>query len=204
MSGAEILSMRLLPGFRGRVPPFRPLARTGFTGAGCREGQFPLVWRSRRGHEIPVLLALSFNPLAGDRSGLQPAGQPTTPSADFCAAVRPPCDGLSPTAQISWGKPRSFPRSPAGFTAMALEGSRLRDWLPAPYLPQIRFLFVGSRSRFLQTVPRGSALALRSYFTSIRLYGGLSPPSCWTCPAHSLFKRTGVLRTGVLDRHSGS
>jgi hypothetical protein len=73
-----------------------PAPSRGFTGAGCREGQFPLVWRSRRGHEIPVLLALSFNPLAGDRSGLQPAGQPTTPSADFCAAVRPPCDGLSP------------------------------------------------------------------------------------------------------------
>ena len=44
--------------------------------------------------------------------------------------------------------------------------------------------------RFLQTVPRGSALALRSYFTSIRLYGGLSPPSCWACPAHSLALRT--------------
>src|SRR4029453_12716780 len=43
--------------------------------------------------------------------------------------------------------------------------------------------------RFLQTVPRGSALALRSYFTSIRLYGGLSPPSCWACPAHSLALR---------------
>ena len=68
-----------------------PAPTHGFTGAGCREGQFPLVWRSRRGHEIPVLLALSFNPLAGDRSGLQPAGRPTTPSADFCAAVRPPC-----------------------------------------------------------------------------------------------------------------
>src|SRR3954468_16902463 len=29
--------------------------------------------------------------------------------------------------------------------------------------------------RFLQTVPRGSALALRSCFTSIRLHRGLSP-----------------------------
>ena len=38
--------------------------------------------------------------------------------------------------------------------------------------------------RFLQTVPRGSALALHSCFTSIRLHRGLSPPDCWTCPAH--------------------
>src|SRR4051794_33792259 len=39
--------------------------------------------------------------------------------------------------------------------------------------------------RFLQTVPRGSALALHSCFTSIRLHRGLSPPDCRTCPAHS-------------------
>src|SRR5208337_1781292 len=38
--------------------------------------------------------------------------------------------------------------------------------------------------RFLQTVPRSSALALHSCFTSIRLHRGLSPPDCWTCPAH--------------------
>src|SRR5215831_9571251 len=38
--------------------------------------------------------------------------------------------------------------------------------------------------RFLQTVPRGSALALHSCFTSIRLHGGLSPPDHWACPAH--------------------
>jgi len=35
------------------------------------------------------------------------------------------------TVQISWGKPRSFPRSPAGFTAMALDGYGLCDFLPA-------------------------------------------------------------------------
>jgi len=38
--------------------------------------------------------------------------------------------------------------------------------------------------RFLQTVPRSSALALHSCFTSIRLHRGLSPPGCRTCPAH--------------------
>src|SRR6266849_572614 len=30
------------------------------------------------------------------RSGLRQVAPPTTPSADFCAAVRPPCDDLSP------------------------------------------------------------------------------------------------------------
>ena len=32
----------------------------------------------------------------GDRSGLQPVARPTTPSADFCTALREPCDALSP------------------------------------------------------------------------------------------------------------
>src|SRR3954468_23492538 len=49
--------------------------------------------------------------------------------------------------------------------------------------------------RFLQTVPRGSALALRSCFTSIRLHRGLSPPGCWTCPAHRTL-RAGAWRRG--------
>src|SRR5208283_3465342 len=73
----------------------------------------------------------------GDRSGLQPPRRPTTPSADFCIAVRAPCGSLSPsgcpwdTTQISWGKPSSLPRTPAGFTVQALDGYGLRDWLPA-------------------------------------------------------------------------
>ena len=73
----------------------------------------------------------------GDRSGLQPPKRPTTPSADFCPAVRAPCGSLSPpvtpedTRQISWGKPRSLPRTPAGFTVQALDGYGLRDFLPA-------------------------------------------------------------------------
>ena len=72
-------------------------------------------------------------PPFGDRSGLQPLARPITPSADFCAAsgdltITPvPWD----TTQISWGKPRSFPRTPAGFTAVAFDGYGLRDWLPA-------------------------------------------------------------------------
>ena len=37
---------------------------------------------------------------------------------------------------------------------------------------------------FLQTPPRGDALAGRYPFTSIRLGRGLAPPSCRTCSAH--------------------
>ena len=42
----------------------------------------------------------------------------------------------------------------------------------------------GFAPRFLQTSPRGDALALRSHFTSIRLCRGLAPPGCRTCSAH--------------------
>jgi len=38
--------------------------------------------------------------------------------------------------------------------------------------------------RFFQTPPHDDALALRYHFTSIRLWEGLSPSSCWTCSAH--------------------
>jgi len=52
--------------------------------------------------------------------------------------------------------------------------------------PLIRFLYIESqiRYRFLQTSPHGDALASRLSFTSIRLDGGLAPPSCRTCSAH--------------------
>ena len=56
----------------------------------------------------------------------------SAPRSDHLTMAPVPGD----TAQISWGKPRSFPRSPAGFTAMALDGYGLRDWLPArPTIP---------------------------------------------------------------------
>ena len=53
-------------------------------------------------------------------------------------------------------------------------------------LPRIRFLSIGPHLRygFFQTPPRGDALASRLPFTSIRLGGGLAPPSCQTCSAH--------------------
>ena len=131
-------------------------------------------------------------PPCGDRSGLRPVVgliRPLLTSAPRSGdlSVTPvPWD----TAQISWGKPRSFPRTPAGFTAAAFDGYGLRDWLPARPATPASLSGCCSSGRdfaphFLQTVPRGSALVFHSCFTSIRLHRGLSPPSCWACPAHS-------------------
>src|ERR1700731_5374538 len=51
----------------------------------------------------------------------------SAPRSGSLAAPSVPKD----TAQISWGKPRSLPRTPAGFTVQALDGYGLRDFLPA-------------------------------------------------------------------------
>jgi len=60
---------------------------------------------------------------------------PTTPSADFCDAVREPRGSLSPepqdTTQISRGKLDRLPRATAEFTPCAFDGGGLRDHMPA-------------------------------------------------------------------------
>src|SRR3954467_5630796 len=96
--------------------------------------------------------------------------------------------------KIELSRSGGLPRTPAGFTVQALDGYGLRDILPAR--PTRAAFISGCCSsgrdfvpRFLQTVPRGSALALHSCFTSIRLHRGLSPPDCWACPAHPLGAR---------------
>jgi hypothetical protein len=67
--------------------------------------------------------------------------------------------------QISRSKADSLHRTPAGFTVLALDGSGLCDILPArptsaaSYPISVRRVAI--LPRFLQTVPRGSALALR-------------------------------------------
>lgn len=56
------------------------------------------------------------------------------PSADFCAAIRSPLGFFSSfrnTTQTSPGKFDRLPRTPAGSTALALDGYGLCDALPA-------------------------------------------------------------------------
>ena len=116
----------------------------------------------------------------------------TTPSADFCAAVREPRDPLSGGSATRRRPPEV---SLASFDARPpdLQPRRLMDMdfavccpLVPPRLPPIRFLYIGPHLRygFLQTPPRGDALASRLSFTSIRLEGGLAPPRHQTCSAH--------------------
>src|SRR6478735_3050067 len=111
--------------------------RWGFTPARHRQVQCELEWRSRCGHEMSELLALSFNPSSGTvrafsrRSGLlRPLLTSASRSGRLAAASVRPVFRLD-TAQISRGKSRSLPRTPAGFTAMALDGYGLCDFLPA-------------------------------------------------------------------------
>jgi len=107
-----------------RRDPFRPFSggSWGFTPLFRREGQFQLDFCRIRVMSLPLLLALPH------RSGLpRPIGAPgTMPSADFCAAVRPPCDGLSPES----GTRRRPPEvSSTAFTALLpdLPGVPLMD-----------------------------------------------------------------------------
>src|SRR4051794_10830738 len=108
--------------------------------------------------------------------------------------------------KIELSRSGGLPRTPAGFTVQALDGYGLRDILPAR--PTRAAFISGCCSsgrdfvpRFLQTVPRGSALALHSCFTSIRLHRGLSPPDRWACPAHRrCAPATPVPLRGIMDR----
>jgi hypothetical protein len=82
-----------------------------------------------------------------------PTTWPTTPSADFCLAVRLPLGRLSrsrDTRQISWGKLSRLPCTVAGSTLRILDGYGLRSTLPArPTLaPYIRFLSIDSHVCF--------------------------------------------------------
>jgi len=116
----------------------------------------------------------------------------TIPAADFCPGVRRPHDLLSP-------EPGTPGRSPeVSLTAVRAQPPDLR---PVPLMDMgfahLRSLARHSRlrsgscssarafaHRFLQTPPRGDALAGRYPFTSIRLGRGLAPPSCQACSAH--------------------
>src|SRR3954464_493957 len=74
-----------------------------------------------------------LHPLAGTvrafgrRAGLLCPLLTSAPRSGSLSAPSVPED----TVQISWGKPRSLPRTPAGFTVLALDGYGLCDFLPA-------------------------------------------------------------------------
>jgi hypothetical protein len=90
----------------------------------------------------------AFRPWSASRAS--PTSGPTMPSADFCAAVGPPLDGLSrhpgDTTQISWGKCSRLPCTVAGSTWRTPNGYGLRGKSPAPPVrtPPIRFLSIDS------------------------------------------------------------
>ena len=121
-----------------------------------------------------------------------PTTRTTTPSADFCAAIREPCDSPSPLLRTRRRPPEV---SLASFNARPpdLQPRRLMDMdfvvlcpLVPSRLPRIRFLSIGPHLRygFLQTPPRGDALASCLPFTSIRLGEGPATPSDQTRSAH--------------------
>nr|BCE78736.1 hypothetical protein XF9B_01570 [Bradyrhizobium diazoefficiens]BCE96137.1 hypothetical protein XF11B_01580 [Bradyrhizobium diazoefficiens]BCF04786.1 hypothetical protein XF12B_01590 [Bradyrhizobium diazoefficiens]BCF57209.1 hypothetical protein XF18B_01570 [Bradyrhizobium diazoefficiens] len=98
---------------------------SGFTLRSGAQVQLDLILLPHGSHEIAALLTTST---VQAFSGALP---PTTPSADFCAAVRPSCDGLSLTAQTSRGKTDRLHRTPAEFTTPTFDDLGLRDQLLA-------------------------------------------------------------------------
>src|SRR3954447_12198534 len=109
------------------------LRTRSFTPAGHGQGQFELAGRSQWGHETvrstyPFLQPLSGTVRAfGRRTGLLCPLLTSAPRSGGLSAPSVPKD----TMQISWGKPRSLPRTPAGFTVLVLDGYGLCDFLPA-------------------------------------------------------------------------
>ena len=112
------------------------------------------------------------------RSGLRQITPPTMPSADFCVAVRSPCDDLSPKS----GTQRRPPEvRPTAFTA------RPPDLPPRP-LMAVDFAIIGSlvrpgRPLYPVLVHRAAALLHASFrprlaATPLR-FANPSPPSGW-------------------------
>jgi hypothetical protein len=113
------------------------------------------------------------------------------PSADFCAGFSKPYGPLSPdfeaATQISWGKFNCFRRTPAGYTAMVLDGYGLRDGqltrpaTAASYPVPVR---QAAASLHASSGPRLAAAPLR--FTSLHHHQvgrGLSPHELLNMPS---------------------
>ena len=133
---------------------FGPLdgGASGFTLRSNAQVQFDLVFLPHGSREIVALLASSTVQAFG---GARP---PTTPSADFCAAVRPPCGGLSPVTETQRRPPEVRP------TAFA---ARPPDLPPRP-LMTVDFAIICSlvrpgRPRYPVLVHRAAALLHASF-----------------------------------------
>jgi hypothetical protein len=199
-----------LPGFRLRRTPRPSTPACPVPGQGSphpgeeapSHAGFSVFRRSRDMRATrPLLYPLAGTVQAFGRSSglLCPLLTSAPRSADLAITPVP-----EDTVQISRGKPCSFPRTPAGFTAVLFDGYGLRGRLPARPATTASLSGCCSSGRefaphFLQTVPRGSALVLHSCFTSIRLHRGLSPPSCRACPAHSPAPSAHRYAAGGLD-----
>src|SRR6266851_471832 len=112
------------------------------------------------------------------RSGLHRVAPPTTPSADFCAAVRPPCGGLSLVAETQHRPPEVIS------TAFA---ARPSDLPPRP-LMVVDFAISSSlvrpgRPLYPLLVYRAAALLHASFrprlATTPLRFANPSPPSGW-------------------------
>lgn len=144
----------------------------GFTLRSGAQAQFDLILLPHGSHEIAALLATST---VQAFSGALP---PTTPSADFCTAVRPPYDGLSPVAGTQHRPPEV---RPTAFTARSPD-------LPPRSLMTMDFAIIGSlvrpgRPRYPVFVHRAAALlhaVFRPHLTMTPLrFANPSPSSGW-------------------------
>jgi hypothetical protein len=126
------------------------------------------------------LLTPPFGIESASRAG--PTNGSTTPSADFCSAVKWPLDHFSrsrDTEQISWGKPSRFRCIVAESTLGIFDGYGFRGKLPALPTPAPLFGFCPSTlifvPCFLQTPPRGGSPCIITR---------PSPPSGWSEDFH--------------------
>jgi len=145
---------------------------SGFTLRPGAQGQFDPIFLPHGSREIAALLATSTVPAFGG------APPPTMPSADFCAAVRSPCDDFSLVAETQRRPPEVRP------TAFAARSPDLppRSLMTADFAISCSLVRPG-RPRYPVLVHRAAVL-LRAFFrphlamTPLR-FANPSPSSGW-------------------------
>jgi hypothetical protein len=126
-------------------------------------------------------MAVSRSPRLSVLPSFRPSAKlvaPNMPSADFCTAVRPPCDDLSPVAETQYRPPEV---RPTAFTA------RPPDLPPRPLMTldfAIRCSLVRpGRPRYPVLVHRAAALLHASFRPQLAVmplrFANPSPPSGW-------------------------